>query len=68
MFQTGVVTGSLGVNIDQYGVDYYYGWGNAVGVHAGVSAGMTTDTLSHTDTITTSAPCAARCRRRRKLL
>ena len=51
----GTITGSLGVNFDQYGVDYYYGWGSALGAHAGVNAGMTTDTLSHTDTITTSA-------------
>jgi len=38
-------TGSFGVNIDQYGIDYYYSVGLAAGVHVGANAGMTTDNL-----------------------
>jgi RHS repeat-associated protein len=41
-------TGSAGLNFDQYGIDYYYGWGIAAGVHTGANAGITTDDLSHT--------------------
>ena len=48
-------TWSFGLSIDQYGIDYYYGWGIAAGVHAGANIGITTDNLPHAPSVTTSA-------------
>jgi RHS repeat-associated protein len=47
-------TGSTGIDFDQYGIDYYYGWGIAAGVHTGANAGITTGNLSHTYSLTSS--------------
>jgi RHS repeat-associated protein len=52
-------TGSAGLNFDQYGIDYYYGWGIAAGVHTGANAGITTDNLSHTYSLSSSGFAAA---------
>jgi hypothetical protein len=40
--------------LDQYGLDYYYGWGIAAGVHTNANAGVTTDDLSHMYNLTSS--------------
>jgi RHS repeat-associated protein len=47
-------TVSAGLNIDQYGIDYYYGFGAAAGAEVGINAGMTTDNLAHQYSVTSS--------------
>jgi RHS repeat-associated protein len=47
-------TVSAGLNIDQYGIDYYYGFGAAAGVEVDINAGMTTDDLAHQYSVTSS--------------
>ena len=48
------LTGSAGISFDQYGVDYYYGAGLALGGGGSATAQVSTETLSHTYSVSTS--------------